>query len=97
MFNKKEYQRKWRKDRYRKLKKDIKKILGEKCVVCGKKKKYIEFHEIHNKPHNIGGYRTLKYVLEHIEDFVSVCCVCHRAIHHWIRHKDKLEKYVYIG
>jgi hypothetical protein len=60
--------------------KELMKILGNKCILCGSQKK-LRFHEIHGKPHSTHA----KDILKHIEDFVPICQKCHRCFHTLIK------------
>lgn len=66
-----------RKERIEKLKI----IIGSKCVICGKEPKRIIFHEIHGKEHPCT--ENYQYVFENAKDFVSICQICHRALHYF--------------
>lgn len=75
------YQREWSKKR----RKEVEKIIGTQCLICGSTKK-VCFHEIHGKPHPHARYR---YVLNHPEDFVPLCFDCHEALHRYVKIKNK--------
>jgi hypothetical protein len=63
---------KWRK----KLWTEIDRLLGTKCVICGRKGTIR--HEIHGKKHP----NSLLYIIKHYKDFVRLCTLCHGSIHH---------------
>lgn len=70
---------------WRKRRKKLVELLGNKCVICGKTSKKIHYHEIHGKEH-LYGYSSIKYILEHIEDFVALCITCHSHVHFCMKH-----------
>ena len=69
----------------------IERILGKKCVICNSDKKKILYHEIHGKPHHS---HYITYILKHIEDFVAICYNCHKTLHHYMKYKEKFDKYL---
>jgi len=71
-----------RKALYEQRRQEIKRLIGDKCIICGNKKN-ICFHEIYGKKHiKNGGYTYLLYIIENHNDFVCLCYWCHKIIHH---------------
>lgn len=67
---------------YRKRQKEkVRKLVGDKCIICGNSKRRIAYHEIHGKPHRTN-YGEYSYILDHPQDFVSICCRCHNVLHY---------------
>lgn len=64
-------------ERDRELYSEVDRLLGKKCVFCGRERKRIYRHEIHGKEHPMDP----RYILAHIEDFIPVCGTCHRCLH----------------
>lgn len=77
--------RKYRK----KLRAEIKMIIGDKCIVCNKEEN-IHYHEIYGRKHK----EDYKYILEHSKDFVPLCGKCHLIIHTIAMNFDKLNRYL---
>jgi len=69
--------------------KQLLKLLGRKCVLCGSRKK-IRFHEIHGKKHSLHS----KDILKHIEDFTPICFDCHRLFHTLIKRTKDINKII---
>jgi hypothetical protein len=91
-IRKKEYDRKNQKRIYAKYKEDRQKIvslLGNKCCVCDKDRKYLHLHHIKydehsNYPRTSNGWsriRRVKEALLYPEKFRLVCPTCHHIIH----------------
>lgn len=59
------------------LNKEINRILGQKCIICGQTRGKLCCHEIHGKRHTC----SPRYILNHPKDFVRVCHRCHTALH----------------
>ena len=77
---------------YRKVRKalqeKLKLLFPNRCQLCGKKRRKYIYHEIHGRPHYIGGTMTFRYVLKHPEDFVRLCYSCHPIIHILAKNKE---------
>lgn len=58
-------------------------LLGKSCILCGSEYK-IDYHEIHGKKHS----RWNKYFIEHKEDFIPLCRICHRSLHKLAQSKN---------
>ncbi len=50
---------------------------GNKCIICNTDK-WIEYHEIHGIDHH---NRNPCYYVHHLQDFVPICHLHHRALH----------------
>ena len=63
--------------------------LGVNCSVCEKQPKKIRHrhHEIHGKKHPAGISGWL-YMIEHLEDFITVCQTCHQKAHKELKIND---------
>ena len=86
-----EYDREWK----RKLREILRNEIGSKCVICGKEPKVPIYHEKNFKPHlgltsKHSGESNPKYILDHKEDFVPLCRLCHTTLH---RVHNYLEKF----
>lgn len=57
------------------------KLIGDKCIICGYSGIKLTFHEIHGKVHR-GGW---KYYINNYQDFVPLCYPHHRLLHYFIR------------
>jgi len=53
------------------------------CLICDSKKN-LQYHEIHGKKHRYGGYAK-GYVFKNPNDFIVLCCKCHRGLHSLMR------------
>ena len=58
---------------------EIRKIIGKTCIVCGSPN-VTDYHETHGKKHKTGA-SGIKYLREHLNDFVPLCRDCHKTIH----------------
>jgi len=79
-----ERQRRYRKKQWLKEKQALDKLAGDVCSLCGieykhqsKRRRFINLHNIHNKKHS----KKLAYMLEHKEEFVPLCRLCHDTVH----------------
>lgn len=87
-----EYQKKYWQNLRQKVILLIEGLYGDKCILCGSKK-HIEFHEIHGRPHPEGNPK-IRYMLNHYKDFVPLCVLCHRIVHHLgkVTNEEKLRE-----
>jgi len=77
----------------RKVRKQIEEKLGIICVVC-KQEKPVQYHNTKFISHE---NKSPTFILKHIEDFVPMCNVCHRALHHFKTYEKEFAKYLYVG
>jgi hypothetical protein len=79
---------------YEELRDKIDKKMGAKCVFCGRGRNetIISYHEIYGREHPYYGLHGLLYVLSHIDDFITLCFDCHRAIHFIARRLNHVEQ-----
>jgi hypothetical protein len=87
-----EYQRNRNKKQNQERRRIQESTLGKHCALCdsvpndkvdkgGRLQHYLEYHEIYGKKHPL----TLKYFLEHKDDFVPLCKLCHKVVHHLMK------------
>ena len=76
---------------FKELKEEINRKIPHTCKICGRSYKRIVKHEIYGKLHPYGGTRGLKYILEHLEDFIPTCSFCHDTIHRLAKYPELLE------
>ena len=63
----------------------IKKVLGNKCVVCQTEQTLL-FHEVNGNSHDLNTKNRLySYILSHLNDFVPICRKHHLLLHHLAR------------
>lgn len=76
----------YRRKRYREFREEAKKLVGNKCIICGFENR-ICFHEIYGKDHTFNGdwQKSLRYIIKHHKDFVPLCRPCHTALHKLVR------------
>jgi len=60
------------------------KVIGDKCLICGSKKRLF-LHEVYGKKHP----SDYSYILSHAKDFVPLCYKCHMSVH-WLMSVFKL-------
>jgi hypothetical protein len=72
------------KEAYRRPRKKIIEVLGNKCKICKiiiSNSRMVFFHEINGKSH----VPDVHYTLKHIKDFVPLCWKCHLGVHFCMR------------
>ena len=74
--NQLESQRRWRKN----LKIQLLEKIGNKCIICNSTKRLV-FHEVNGKSHPLEKKPKFDYIMEHPEDFVTLCRGHHLALH----------------
>lgn len=79
--------RKWK----AKLREELKQELGDKCRICGRRRERYFYHEIHGKNHVRS---NPNYILQHKEDFVPLCGLCHRDLHHIAKYWKTAKRYL---
>jgi hypothetical protein len=57
------------------------KLIGDKCIICGYSGPKLTFHEIYGKPHRDG----LKYYIDNFKDFIPLCYPHHKVLHSLIK------------
>ena len=77
-----------REQQNKELKEKAKELIGNECLVCGKKE-HLVFHQKHGKPHNRFGKSGLKYYVENHKDFITLCLIHHRLIHELAKLDEK--------
>jgi len=99
----KKYRENYRKCREAKRKIEIQRrdflydLIGSMCYLCDRKRNegFLYFHEIHGKPHprtnNKHGYQ---YIIDHKEDFVTLCIKCHSRLHVMKRYTKNPQKLI---
>jgi predicted HNH restriction endonuclease len=63
-------------------------LIGDRCKTCGRMDN-VEYHEIHGKIHTTSYW----YILNHVEDFIPLCSLCHRTLHRVLKY-EKLQKLI---
>lgn len=69
------------------LREKVEEIVGKDCFLCGRYFPRMVHHEIHCKKHTL----TYNYILNHPEDFVTLCRSCHDKLHFYLKHFNKME------
>ena len=79
--------------RNRECRKELKRQIGDKCIICSffgivKVRDNIEFHELNLRKHNSNPCLTLN----HTKDFIPLCINCHHTLHRLLRFPEQFKK-----
>jgi len=73
-----------RKRKVSEMKSKLNEVFGSSCAICNSTK-HLCLHEKYGIHHTCDIYSAPKYYLEHPNNFIRVCYVCHKAIHYFAK------------
>lgn len=84
----KEKVRLYQNEQNKKKMRELRVLIGNKCFICDSDK-HIMFHQKYGINHEYRGSNGYRYYLEHYEDFIPLCYLCHKLTHGLKRNMDK--------